>query len=151
MATAKQLFVSAMISLTVAWIAPAAADDAAVSKYSINSPGKIEERITPAAKVCVEGDACASAAPVVAATPAAARTPDDIYTGVCGACHMTGAAGAPKVGEVAAWAPRIAQGKETLYKHALGGFNMMPAKGTCADCSEEDIKGVVDLMVSKSQ
>ncbi len=152
MVSAKQLLVSAMISLGVAWMAPAVASEG-VSKYSIHSPNKIEERITPSAKVCVAGDECASAAPAVAASTAtaAARTPDEIYTGVCAACHATGAAGAPKVGDAAAWAPRIAQGNDTLYKHALGGFNMMPAKGTCADCSDDDIKHVVDLMVSKSK
>lgn len=151
MVTAKQLLVSAMISFGVACAAPVIAADEAVSKYSINSPAKIEERITPSAKVCVEGDACASAAPAVAAAAPAARSPDEIYSGVCGACHMTGAAGAPKVGDAAAWAPRIAQGNDTLYTHALGGFNMMPPKGTCGDCSDDDIKAVVDLMVSQSK
>lgn len=151
MATAKQVLVSAVISLGVAWAAPTFAADEAVGKYSINSPAKIKERVTPSAKVCVEGDACASAAPVAAAAPAAARSPDEIYNGVCAACHGTGAAGAPKVGDAASWSPRIAQGNDTLYKHALGGLNMMPPKGTCGDCSEDDIKAVVDLMVSKSK
>lgn len=153
MATAKQLLVSAMISLGVAWAAPAVAASDAVGKYSINSPAKIAERLTPSAKVCVEGDACATAAPAAAASaaPAAARSADEIFNTVCAACHATGAAGAPKAGDAAAWAPRIAQGKETLYKHALGGFNMMPPKGTCGNCSDDEIKSVVDLLVSKAK
>jgi cytochrome c5 len=152
MATAKQLLVSAMISLGVAWAAPVVAADEAGGKYSINSPAKVTERVTPSAKVCVEGDACASGAPVAAAAaPAAARSADEIYNTVCAACHGTGAAGAPKTGDAAAWGPRIAQGKDTLYKHALGGFNMMPPKGTCGNCSDDEIKSVVDLLVSKAQ
>lgn len=153
MATAKQLLVSAMISLGVAWAAPAVAASEVVGKYSINSPAKIEERVAPSAKVCLEGDACASGAPVAAAgaAPAAARSADEIYNTVCAACHATGAAGAPKVGDAAAWGPRIAQGNDTLYKHAIGGFNMMPPKGTCGTCSDDEIKSVVDLMVSKSK
>ncbi len=152
MATAKQLLVSAMISLGVAWAAPVVAADEAGGKYSINSPAKVAERVTPSAKVCVEGDACASGAPVAAAAvPAAARSADEIYNTVCAACHGTGAAGAPKTGDAAAWGPRIAQGKDTLYTHAIGGFNMMPPKGTCGNCSDDEIKSVVDLLVSKSQ
>lgn len=152
MASVKQLLVSAMISFGVAWAAPAAAANEAAGKYSINSPAKIEERVAPSAKVCVEGDACASGAPVAAAAaPAAPRPADEIFNTVCAACHATGAAGAPKAGDAAAWAPRIAQGKDTLYKHALGGFNMMPPKGTCGNCSDDEIKSVVDLLVSKSQ
>lgn len=151
MATAKQVLVSAMISLGVAWAAPVIAAEDAAGKYSINSPAKVEERVTPSAKVCVEGDACASGAPVASAAAPVARSPDEIYNGVCAACHGTGAAGAPKVGDAAAWGPRIAQGNDTLYKHASSGFNMMPPKGTCGDCSDDDIKAVVDLMVSKSK
>lgn len=153
MASAKQLLVSALVSFGVVWAASAVAADDATGKYSINSPAKIEERVTPSAKVCVEGDACATAAPAAAAPAASAapRSADEIYTGVCSACHATGAAGAPMAGNKEAWAPRIAQGKDTLYKHALGGFNMMPARGTCATCSDAEIKSVVDLLVSKAQ
>lgn len=151
MATAKQVLVSAMISFGVAWAAPSLAAPEAAGKYSINSPAKIEERVTPSAKVCIEGDACASAAPVSASAAPAARSPDEIYNGVCAACHATGAAGAPKVGDAAGWAPRIAQGNDSLYKHAISGLNMMPPKGTCGDCSDDDIKAVVDLMVSQSK
>ena len=78
---------------------------------------------------------------------AVARSAEDIYSGFCAGCHATGAAGAPKDGDKAAWAPRIAQGIDTVYKHAIQGFNAMPPKGMCSDCSDDDIKGVVDLMV----
>ena len=77
------------------------------------------------------------------------------YQTACFACHGTGAAGAPKIGDKAAWAPRIAQGMATLEKHALGGFKgkkgVMPAKGGRADLSDADVKAAVAHMVSQSK
>ncbi|NMV43156.1 cytochrome c5 family protein, partial [Vibrio parahaemolyticus] len=55
--------------------------------------------------------------------------------------------GAPKTGNADDWAPRIAQGKDTLVKHALEGFNAMPAKGTCMDCSDDEIIAAIDHMI----
>jgi len=73
----------------------------------------------------------------------------------CFACHGTGAAGAPKIGDKAAWAPRIAQGMATLEKHALGGFKgksgVMPPKGGRADLKDADVKAAVAHMVSQSK
>jgi cytochrome c5 len=86
------------------------------------------------------------------AAPAAAAGPKDgatIYNTVCGACHNTGVAGAPKIDDKAAWAPRLATGKEALYKSALGGKNAMPAKGGAADLSDAEIKATVDYMMGK--
>lgn len=86
------------------------------------------------------------------AAPAAAAGPKDgatVFNSVCGACHNTGAAGAPKVDDKAAWAPRVAQGKEALYKSAIGGKGAMPAKGGAADLSDDEIKGAVDYVLTK--
>jgi cytochrome c5 len=70
----------------------------------------------------------------------------------CTSCHSTGAAGAPKVGDAAAWQARItARNKDGLYKSAIGGFNGMPAKGLCFACSDDELKGAVDYMLSKSK
>jgi len=73
----------------------------------------------------------------------------------CFACHGTGAAGAPKAGDKAAWAPHIAKGKETLYTHAIHGFKgtkgFMPAKGGRTDLSDDAVKAAVDYMVSISK
>jgi cytochrome c5 len=69
-------------------------------------------------------------------------------------CHAAGVAGAPKPGDKADWGPRIAQGKDTLYKHAIEGFNgakgMMPARGGNTKMSDEDVKAAVDYMVGLS-
>lgn len=77
------------------------------------------------------------------------------YKQVCFACHGTGAAGAPKAGDKAAWKEHIAKGKKTLYKHAIHGFKgkkgFMPAKGGRTDLSDDAVKGAVDYMVSISK
>lgn len=85
-----------------------------------------------------------------AAAPAASGPRDGatIYNTICGACHNTGAAGAPKIDDKAAWAPRIAQGKEALIKSVTNGKNAMPPKGG-ATLSDDEIKGVVDYVVGK--
>lgn len=85
------------------------------------------------------------------AAPAASGAPKDgatVYNTVCGACHNTGAAGAPKIDDKGAWAARIATGKEALYKSAIGGKNAMPPKGG-SSLSDDEIKGAVDYVLSK--
>lgn len=123
---------------------------------AVNDDGSVEERIKPVARfVEAPTPAPASAAPAAGeAAPAAAAAPKDgatVFNNVCTVCHTPGAAGAPKVGDKAAWAPRIAQGKETLYKSALGGKNAMPAKGGNSSLSDAEVKAAVDFMVGKSQ
>lgn len=74
-----------------------------------------------------------------------------IYTASCAACHTTGAAGAPKLGDKSTWAPRIKTGMDTLYNSALKGKNAMPAKGGNVSLSDDDVKAVVDYMVSQAK
>lgn len=97
--------------------------------------------IAPVAKVELAGASAASA-------PVAGGKVDgkQVFDTVCSACHATGAAGAPKAGDKAAWAPRIAQGKEALYKSALGGKNAMPAKGGNPALSDDEVKAAVDYL-----
>jgi cytochrome c5 len=98
-------------------------------------------RIQPVAKFEL-----AKAAPAVAAGPKDGAT---IYNSVCGACHNSGVAGAPKMDDKAAWAPRVATGKDALYKSVLGGKGAMPPKGGAADLSDDEIKGTVDYILGK--
>ncbi|MHB1293125.1 MAG: c-type cytochrome [Sulfuricella sp.] len=74
-----------------------------------------------------------------------------VYEGLCQACHGTGAAGAPKAGDKGAWGPRIAQGKDTLFKNAIGGFTgksgTMPAKGGNAALSDDEVKAAVEHLI----
>jgi cytochrome c5 len=69
-----------------------------------------------------------------------------VYQGACFACHATGALDAPKKGDAAAWKPRLAQGMETLHKHAIDGIRAMPPRGTCGDCSDDDILNAIKFM-----
>ena len=89
-----------------------------------------------------------------AAAPAAAVEPDlakgkSVYGTACFACHMTGAAGAPKLGDKAAWAPRIAQGMEVLYTSSINGKGAMPPKGGSA-YSDEEIRSVIEYMLAEA-
>lgn len=73
-----------------------------------------------------------------------------IYEQYCVGCHATGAGGAPKFGDAAAWDPLVKLGMESLYHNAINGIDGMPPKGTCATCSEDDIKNTVQYIVSQS-
>jgi cytochrome c5 len=75
------------------------------------------------------------------------------YMMSCFACHSTGAAGAPKVGDgnADAWAPRMEKGMEAVVTNAINGLNTMPPKGLCFTCTDEDLAAIVAYMVSSSQ
>lgn len=109
-----------------------------------------------AAAPAAEAPAAAPAAPAAASASAQAAGGSDlvkgeqVYTATCLACHGAGVLGAPKVGDKAAWAPRIAKGIDTVHTNALNGLNMMPPKGGNAGLSDSDLKSAVDFMVSKS-
>jgi cytochrome c5 len=75
---------------------------------------------------------------------------DKVYTATCAACHGSGVLGAPKFGDKAAWAPRIKQGKDTLYAHALAGIRMMPARGGNPALKDAEVKAAIDYMVGKA-
>lgn len=109
----------------------------------------LKSRIKPVGELCMSGDECAAAP--VAAVASGPRTGEEVYSSKCFTCHATGAAGAPKLGDVAAWAPRLGQGLDSLYSHAIQGFNGMPAKGLCMDCSDDEVKAAVDHMLDGSK
>lgn len=75
---------------------------------------------------------------------------DAVYTANCAACHATGAAGAPKFGDAAGWSARIAQGYDTLVKHAIEGIRAMPAKGGNPDLDDVEVARAVVYMANKS-
>ncbi|NMF99494.1 c-type cytochrome [Aromatoleum toluolicum] len=99
----------------------------------------------------------APAPPSAPATTAAADTAPGMstYNKVCALCHAAGVGGAPKPGDKADWGPRIGQGKDVLYKHALEGFTgqkgMMPPRGGSPALKDDEVKAAVDYMVSKSE
>lgn len=103
------------------------------------SEDAIKERIKPIGSVHIAG-----AQPQAAA--GGARSGEAVFNASCTACHSAGVLGAPKP-HSADWQPRLEKGMETLLKHAIGGFNAMPPKGTCMDCSDDEIKAAIDFML----
>lgn len=111
----------------------------------------VQRNIAPFAQVAIAGkDNSALAALSAPPSGAAANVPttgEQAFKEVCSTCHATGVLGAPKIGDHAAWAPRIAQGKDTLYKFAISGKGNMPAKGG-TNWPDATIRMTVDYMVS---
>ncbi|MGO1500257.1 MAG: c-type cytochrome [Marinobacter sp.] len=111
---------------------------------------EIRARIQPIGEVCLQGDECGAAAAASESASSGPRSGSDVYDAVCMACHTTGAAGAPVIGESGDWAPRIDQGMDTLIDHAVNGYNAMPAKGGCVNCPDEEIEAAVEHIVGES-
>ena len=110
------------------------------------SEAAIAERITPVGDVYLDGKIAIASEPTVSAEPAGPRGGEQIYNTYCVACHGTGVLGAPMKGDAAAWQPRIAQGSETMLRHAINGYNSMPANGTCGDCTDDDIASTIAFL-----
>jgi cytochrome c5 len=130
--------------------APAQADAAATSAAAPAAPAA-PAPAQPAATPGTPPVAGAIATPAVAGNNEAGKA---LFNSTCTACHTAGIAGAPKVGDKAAWAPRIAQGTNTLYEHALKGFQgkagVMPPKGG-SSAPDADVKAAVDYMVAAAK
>ncbi|MBS1133193.1 MAG: cytochrome [Burkholderiaceae bacterium] len=105
------------------------------------TPEAIAERLRPVGTVAFAG------APT---GPRTLQSGQAVYKLACGACHATGAAGAPKAGDTGAWAPRLKQGYDTLVKHAVEGFKAMPAKGGNADLDPIEVARAVVYMTNQS-
>ncbi|TFW06040.1 cytochrome c5 family protein, partial [Oxalobacteraceae bacterium OM1] len=82
--------------------------------------------------------------------PKTLQAGDAVFKAVCAACHATGAAGAPKVGDNAAWASRLSQGESTLFEHAIKGIRAMPAKGGNPDLEDVEVQRAVVYMANQS-
>ena len=131
---------------TAAAAAPAmtAAPAAVATTAAVTSPA------APApAAVAAETKPAAAPTQVAAATPAAAGPPA-LFTQICSACHAAGVAGAPKFGDKAAWAPRIAQGIDALTASAIQGKGAMPPRGG-SNATEAEIRAVVTYMVNAAK
>ncbi len=111
---------------------------------------EIEARIKPAGQVCLQGDASCAATDTAGA---AARSGEEVYNTSCMVCHASGVAGAPILGDAAAWADRIAKGRDVLLDSGINGLagTGMMAKGGCGNCSDEEVTAAVDYMIDSSQ
>jgi cytochrome c5 len=104
------------------------------------TPEAIAERLRPVGMVAVKQ----------AGGPRTLQSGEAVFKGACAACHATGAAGSPKVGDTAAWGPRIKHGFDTLTKHAVEGFKGMPAKGGNADLDQIEVARAVAFMANQA-
>jgi cytochrome c5 len=126
-----------------------------------NSDKSVAERLAPVAKLAVDPNAPPPAPAAPAPTPVAAAAPaakadgagagKATYDATCAVCHNAGVAGAPKMGDKAAWAPRIKQGVDALHNSALKGKGAMPPKGGNASLSDAAVKAAVDYLVAAAK
>ena len=96
-----------------------------------------------------EQDEPQAAADKSADTQTASADGQKIYQASCQACHATGAAGAPKLGDKDAWAPRIAKGNDALLSSVMNGLKAMPPKGACMSCNEDELRAAMEYMVGQ--
>lgn len=123
------------------------------SAYCDNNPlsvEKIKERTKPEGTVNIAKPEEVPAP--TSASSSSSPTPSDgkkTYDTKCFVCHATGLAGSPKFGDKAAWQPRIKQGMDVLFEHVKNGYNAMPPKGTCVECTDADLHAAIEYMVKQ--
>jgi len=128
------------------------------SEKETTAPQEVTTTQAPAMEA-IEAEAPSPAeVPEPAAEPAEAAAADTqtaaadgqkIYQASCQACHVAGVAGAPKLGDKAAWAPRIAKGNDALLASVKGGLNAMPPMGACMSCSDAELGAAIAYMVEQ--
>lgn len=105
---------------------------------------EIQLRLQPFGSLCRKGDACGAQAGVASSGP---QSGEDVYNQFCFACHATGASNAPLFADAEAWEPRLAKGLPTLMSNTLDGLGLMPPRGTCMNCSEDELRLAVEFML----
>ena len=160
------MVIAFLVAVTIVLVAVASYIYSQEPPYQASGEAQaIEQRIKPVGGVYAgdTGRAAMAAAQAAAAKAAAAQvayggTTDgkEIYGQLCHSCHTAGIAGAPKLGDKGMWAPRIAEGIDTLVRHAIDGYtgpdgNVMPAKGGNPALTDEQVANTVKWMVSQAQ
>lgn len=119
---------------------------------------QVSERLKPFGRVALTGEASADGDAAAISMPEPVAAPlsgPQVFNQACNACHGAGINGAPKLGDKADWAPRLAQGVATLNKHALEGYQgkkgFMPAKGGFVNLSDNEVAAAVEYMLSQSR
>lgn len=142
------------IGRAVAYMANAAgakfAEPAGPSAAPADAAAPAAPAEAPAAASPPAAEAPAATAAVAAAAPSSAAAGEALYKQACQVCHAAGVAGAPKLGDKAAWAPRIQEGMETMYAIATNGKGAMPARGG-TNASDADLRAAVDYMAAASK
>ncbi|MFN3882957.1 MAG: c-type cytochrome [Nitrincola lacisaponensis] len=120
----------------------------ATTVYAAVDRDAIIERIKPHGNICVEGDeTCGLGAPVASASASAARSGEEVYNRFCAACHNTGLLDSPKFGSGQMSARAEEKGLDGLLANSISGINAMPPKGTCNDCSDDELEATIQYMI----
>ena len=120
----------------------------AMSAQAATNEDAIAERLKPVGEVCIQGEECAAAGAATASAGGGARSGEEVVGKFCNACHGTGLLNSPKVGDTAAWQARADKegGLDGLLAKAISGINAMPPKGTCGDCTDDELLGAIKHM-----
>ncbi len=113
------------------------------------SDAEVRERLQPFGRLCRTGDACGGAG--TATVGSATMTGEQVYKQFCFACHATGVSESPLLGDVEAWAPRIAKGVDALWESTTNGLGLMPMRGTCMNCSDDELREAMDYVTGQAQ
>ncbi|MCZ6618124.1 MAG: c-type cytochrome [Gammaproteobacteria bacterium] len=115
---------------------------------------EIRDRMEPFGSLCRTGDDCSGAGSGQAAgarNASATLTGEQVYSQFCFACHTTGISESPIFGDVQAWAPRIAKGVDVLWENTTGGLGLMPIRGTCMNCSDDELRAAMDYIIDRAK
>lgn len=140
----KQTF--GLITLACALLTGCGGQDGSV-ELTASQEQQVADRIAPVGHVIKAGQVVTA----VASAGGAGRSGSDIYGTNCMACHTSGIAGAPMMGDAVAWAERLTQGIETVYANAINGIRGMPMRGTCMDCSDDEVIAAIDYILDNSK
>lgn len=99
---------------------------------------------------CGNGDAPQASTATVAPVAQAAPEIMALYNRSCISCHRSGAGGAPRTGDTAAWQPRLEQGLDLLLEHTIAGYKGMPPMGMCMDCNEDQFVALIEYMAGQT-
>lgn len=125
---------------------------AALAFWALNAQAasneEIARRLEPVGQVCIQGKECPGVQVAGSARAGGPRSPDDVIAKHCTVCHSGVMLNAPRIGDTAAWKKRsdTENGLDGLLAKAITGINAMPPKGTCGDCSDEDLKAAIQKM-----
>ncbi|MDB2384663.1 c-type cytochrome [Endozoicomonas sp.] len=109
---------------------------------------EIAERIAPVGQACSVGQPCAENVGAVVKSSSGPRSGEQVFSQFCAVCHTTGLLNAPKIGDSTAWTKHMqaAGGFNNMLSNAINGIGAMPPKGTCMNCSDDEIQSAIEHM-----
>ena len=144
-------YLSPLLAALLAGLLLAACGDKASPPPQAPASGAAQRPASTAATPTAASGPAGAASGAAAAALGSGLDTQALYNAACMGCHGEGVAGAPKLGDKAAWAPRIATGPNAMLQSVVQGKNAMPPKGTALNATETELRSVVDYMVQNSQ